>query len=94
MKIQYFAHLRDITRVSEESYSSSAPTLRVLLNDLCKRYGPAFRNWLITPDGELKNIAIVLVNGNDVRHTGMLDTPLSPNDSICIFPPIAGGSFD
>lgn len=91
MKIQYFAHLREITRVSEETYTASAPSLRVLMNDLCQRYGASFRNWVMTPEGELCDIAIILVNGNDVRHSGRLDTPLSPTDSVCIFPPVAGG---
>ncbi len=91
MKIQYFAYLRDCTHISEEQYTKLAPTLRVLLTDLCARYGPEFRRWLLMPDGELSDIAILLVNGNDVRHTGRLDTPLSPKDTICIFPPVAGG---
>lgn len=91
MKIQYFAHLRDVTRVDEEVYTAPAHTLRVLITDLCARYGPAFRKWVLTPEGELSQIAIVLVNGSDARHTGMLDTPISPTDWICIFPPVAGG---
>ena len=91
MKIQYFAHLRDVTRMTEENYTSSAPTLRDLLGDLCRRYGPNFRKWVLTPDGDLSSLAIVLVNGSDVRHTGRLDTPLSPTDLVCIFPPVAGG---
>lgn len=91
MRIQYFAHLRDVTRVSEEQYTAPAPTLRVLMTDLCRRYGPAFQKWVLTPQGELSDIAIVLVNGNDVRHTGRLDTSLSPADWVCIFPPVAGG---
>mgnify|MGYP001011981320 CR=1 FL=1 len=94
MTLKYFAHLREITRISEENYSPHAPTLRALLDDLCRRYGSAFRGWLLTPEGELSQIAIVLVNGNDVRHTGMLETPLSPSDTVCMFPPVAGGSID
>ena len=91
MKIHYFAHLRDTTGVSEAMYNAPAPTLRVLLNDLCKQYGTMFRKWVLTPEGELSEIAIVLVNGKDVRHTGKLETALSPEDEIFIFPPVAGG---
>ncbi len=91
MRIQYFAYLRDCTRVAEETYTAPAADLRDLLGDLCRRYGQGFRKWLLTPDGELSDIAIILVNGKDARHTGRLDTPLSPDDLVCIFPPVAGG---
>jgi sulfur-carrier protein len=91
MKIQYFAYLRDCTRKKEEEYSDDAPTLRVLISDLCRHYGPGFQKWVMTPEGELSEIAIVLINGNDVRHTGWLETPLSSNDLVSIFPPVAGG---
>ncbi len=91
MKLHYFAHLRDCTGVSDANYTAPAPTLRVLLNDLCRQYGTPFRKWLLTPEGELSDIAIVLVNGQDVRHSGRLDTPLAPDDEVFIFPPVAGG---
>ena len=91
MKIHYFAHLRDCTGVSEAAYTAPAPTLRILLNDLCKHYGPLFRKWVLTPEGELSDIAIILVNGRDVRHSGRLETSLLPDDEIFIFPPVAGG---
>lgn len=94
MKIQYFAFLREVTRVREEQYDAHAPTLRVLLDDLSRRYGPGFQKWVLTPEGDLCEIAIILVNGHDVRHDGRLDSPLSPEDTVCIFPPVAGGSSD
>ena len=72
-----------------EGYPPRFP--RVLLNDLCRQYGASFRKWMLTPEGELSDIAIVLVNGQDVRHSGRLETPLSPDDEIFIFPPVAGG---
>ena len=91
MKIHYFAHLRESTGVSDATYTAPAPTLRVLLNDLCRQYGSMFRKWVLTPEGELSEIAIILVNGKDVRHSGRLETALSPDDEIFIFPPVAGG---
>jgi MoaD family protein len=91
IKIKYFAYLRDVTRVSEEQIPIPFSTLRGLLEVLCKRYGPGFRKWVLTPEGELCDIAIVLVNGKDVRDGKWLETPLSQGDDICIFPPVAGG---
>ncbi len=92
MKIQYFANLRDCTHTSQEEYSAPAPNVAVLLNDLCRKYGQEFRKWVLTPEGDLCNIAIILVNGRDVRDGSCLKTPLSPQDVVCIFPPVAGGS--
>jgi len=92
MRIKYFALLRDCTRVSEEQYTGPARLLGELLAELCSRYGPGFRKWVLTPEGDLSDLAIILVNGKDVRDGKRLDTSLSPADDICIFPPVAGGS--
>ncbi len=91
MIIHYFAYLRDCTHRSTEEYHLPVETLGDLLRDLSRRYGLQFRKWVLTPDGELCEIAILLVNGRDVRDGLRLETPLSPDDEICIFPPVAGG---
>jgi sulfur-carrier protein len=91
MKLQYFAYLRDVTGLSEEIYTAPAATLGDLMITLVKRYGNNFKKWVLTPEGELCDIAIILVNGNDARHTGRLATPLAPDDLVSIFPPVAGG---
>lgn len=91
MRIQYFAYLRDCTHKTEDIFTDDVPTIGVLMTKLCQQYGNGFRKWILTPEGELSDIAIVLVNGNDIRHSGRLETSLSPDDHICIFPPVAGG---
>lgn len=90
MKILYFAMLRQATGKNEEEWSEPAPTLGDLLRALVKRYGPQFERWVFT-DGQLAAFAIVFVNGRDVRQMQRLDTPLSADDTIVIFPPVAGG---
>jgi len=91
MNLEYFAHLREYTRCNQEVYSKPVDTLGALLTDLCQKYGPGFKKWLINDDGSLCEIAIILVNGKDVRHSGKLDTVLHGEDKISIFPPVAGG---
>ena len=88
--LSYFAVLREVTHTSAEEWTRPAATLRDLLHDLVARYGPRFGRWVL-PDGEHTGLAIVLVNGSDVRGLQGLDTPLKPNSEICIFPPVAGG---
>lgn len=91
MRIRYFATLRDVAQKSEEPYDAQEIVLLDLLNRLCSRYGREFRRWVMTDDGKLSEMAIILVNGRDVRELEYADTVLRANDVICMFPPIAGG---
>jgi molybdopterin converting factor small subunit len=88
--LSYFALLRNVTRTAEETWTRPAPTLRVLLIDLVAKYGTEFARWVM-PDGQNTGFAIVLVDGHDARSLQGLDTPLTPQSEICIFPPVAGG---
>ena len=90
MRISYFALLRDATKKSHELWQRPAATLRDLLRDLVAEYGPNFARWILK-DGELAGYAIILVDGQDVRGLQGLDTPLSPDTDVFIFPPLAGG---
>lgn len=81
--------LRDIAGKTEEQWNEPAATVGELLRGLIARYGPEFGRWVLD-QGELK-LAIVLVNGRDVRDLQRLDTPLSPDDTVTVFPPVAGG---
>jgi sulfur-carrier protein len=91
MKINYFATLRDITRLSSERWNAPAATLEDLLRALCLKYGAEFRRWVTGEDGCLGGLSILLVNGEDYRSLHGLQTPLQAQDEISIFPPLAGG---
>jgi sulfur-carrier protein len=90
MHILYFALLRDITRKKEEEWPQPVATLGDLLRDLVAQYGREFDRWVLK-DGDLWDLVIILVNGNDVRQMQRLKTPLAPNDTVVIFPPLGGG---
>lgn len=90
MKIQFFANLRQITGKSQLQWTRPAATLADLLSDLVDQYGPRFREIVLDGD-ELSRLAIILINGRDARGFGGLAAPLSAQDDICIFPPVAGG---
>ncbi|HTO46084.1 MAG TPA: ubiquitin-like small modifier protein 1 [Burkholderiales bacterium] len=89
MRIAYFATLRDVAGKREEGWDRPAATVGDLLRDLVAKYGPEFARWVFE-QGELR-LAIVLVNGRDVRGLQRLDTPLAPADTVTIFPPVGGG---
>ena len=90
MRILFFATLREITREREIEWSAPAKTAGELLRALCVRYGAEFHKWAFDGD-ELGEIIIVLVNGRDIRHLARLETPLSPDDTVAVFPMVAGG---
>jgi len=91
MQLAYFATLREITGLSKQTWNSSVETIGDLLREVCSRYGPNFKRWVLEEDGSLGQMCIILVNGHDVRELNGLATRLHPEDSISFFPPVAGG---
>jgi len=57
---------------------------------MCDKYGKAFKDLLLR-DGSLIVGVMVLVNGTHIAHLQGLDTPLSEDSTVDIFPPVAGG---
>lgn len=91
MTINYFATLRNITAKKTETCDADFKTLSELLDFLCKKYGKQFSKWVSCEDGGFGNLSIFLINGQDSRSLDGLNTRLNSNDTISIFPPIAGG---
>ena len=90
MVIRFFATIRTATGVKEIEWGQPTPTLGELLRLLSDRYGPEFRRWAL--DGEsLGGSVMVVINGDDARHKGGLETRLSATDVVSILPMIAGG---
>ena len=92
MVIRFFASIRNITGVKEIEWDGPTPTLGELLRLLSERYGPEFRGWAL--DGEdLGGSVMVVINGEDARHQGGVETRLAPTDVISILPIMAGGNL-
>jgi molybdopterin converting factor small subunit len=53
---------------------------------------PALRQQLFTADGGLNRFVNVYVDGQDVRYTGELATPVGERDEVVILPAMAGGA--
>jgi len=91
MLVKYFAYYRNDTGRKEERLPAPE-TVGALLRLLVGRYGKAMGEKLLSTDGSsLGPDAIVLVNGRNIAHIGMLDTPLVDTDTVSIFPIVAGG---
>ncbi|MCQ1530201.1 ubiquitin-like small modifier protein 1 [Lutispora saccharofermentans] len=89
MKVKYFAYIRDYTG-TKEIQIEHCDTLYELLIKLCKKHGARFES-KIFKDSFLSSEIIILVNGRNIVHLQGLDTFLSPEDEISIFPIVAGG---
>jgi molybdopterin synthase sulfur carrier subunit len=88
--VKYFADVRLLTRCAQEEWTEAAPTLRELLAQLSARHGAAFERRVLEGGG-LHGTIIILVNGRHVEHLSGIDTPLSPEDTVAVFPMVAGG---
>jgi len=93
--IKLFANLRKIAETKELSVAlpsrmlhsaSRGTSLREILNELVKEV-PAL-DGVILEDGQLRPHFIVTINGHNAAGLNMT---VKEQDSISIFPPIAGG---
>ena len=66
-------------------------SLRAALDDLTEQH-PALRTRLLDDEGEINAFVNVYVEGEDVRVSGGLDTPLTADASVIVLPAMAGGS--
>lgn len=88
MKVSFHATIRDAAGVSD--IEIDATSIRNLLVTLQSRFGDRLAKMLVKDD-KLREDVVILVNGQNIAHTGGIDTPLRSNDDVAIFPPISGG---
>jgi molybdopterin synthase sulfur carrier subunit len=91
MRVRLFANYRAIT--GQKAIDLPAPVdMLALLTQLSEQYGAELRRWLLSPDGSEKGEdAIVLVNGRHIEHLQGVQTPLTEQDVVSLFPLVAGG---
>jgi MoaD family protein len=82
--VKLYANLRKLAGTKELSITGS--NVGAVLNELAKRY-PAVGE-VILENGKLRQHIVVTLNGHN---TIDLETPVTEQDVIAIFPPIAGG---
>lgn len=87
MKVKLFGNLRQMAENTEQD--GSGTTVREVLTNLCADNKPL--QAAIFEGNELRAHVRVIVNGRDSELAQGLETAVSNNDQIAIFPPIAGG---
>jgi len=83
-QVKLFANLRTIAGMKELSITGAS--LNGVLNELVKQVPPL--NGVILEDGQIRPHFVITING---RNAINLDAPVTEQDLIAIFPPIAGG---
>lgn len=89
MIVKFYATLREVTGTKEKNVRGYK-TVGELLRGLIATFGQDFEQ-LVFHDDSLVEGTIILVNGISITHLEGLDTPLSENCFLDIFPPVAGG---
>ena len=80
VRVRLFAALREAADTAEDSVAAGA--LAELLETLCQRYGPTFRERLA--------ISSVLVDGDPVPRTAAVQ--VEDGSEIALLPPVSGGA--
>jgi molybdopterin synthase sulfur carrier subunit len=91
MKVKVFANLREIVKVKghEIEVETKRRKVRDVLEILLLRYGNAFRDAIFNPDGGLR--IKILLNGRDIDYIDGLESEITEQDILYLFPPAAGG---
>ena len=90
-EIKFLSNLRDITGEKSLTIEYDGEISGLIDNLDTKLEGKDFKATIIDESGEIKDFVKVLVNGNDIRGTGGLSSPIKDADEIVIFQTLAGG---
>jgi MoaD family protein len=82
--------LRKLTN-DQDVVSGSGETLTQCIDGLDAQY-PGLKDRLLDETGELRRFVNIYINGEDVRFTQGVQTPLKSGDEISIVPAVAGGA--
>ncbi len=90
--VKFFTTLREITgKRKEEVKSSENLTVSKLLEELSKKHGRQFINYVYDETGKVRSYLQFLVNGRSITTMQGFKTKLREGDSVAIIPPVGGG---
>jgi molybdopterin synthase sulfur carrier subunit len=89
MRVKVFATYRPL--VGAADFELAAPAnISELLQVVAGRY-PGLGAKILGPDGAPSFDVIIMVNGRHIQHLQGISTPLVENDTVQLFPLVAGG---
>ncbi|MBE0408633.1 MAG: MoaD/ThiS family protein [Anaerolineales bacterium] len=95
MKVNFYATLRDIVGQKCIDFPlNGGNTVRDLMDQMVARF-PELERQLLDEQGELLGHVHLFINGRDLPYLeGGMDTELSEEDKISVFPAVGGGNSD
>lgn len=91
MEIKIYATLRDVVGASSICLDDRPEmTVGQILEAICAQY-PDLRSKLTLGADKLHSAVHILVNGRDMRYLNGLETVVTLEDVVRIFPPVGGG---
>jgi molybdopterin synthase sulfur carrier subunit len=92
VEVRLYATLRDAAKTGAVDIPVQAgETVGEVLHRLVARY-PRLSQAIWKVDGSLAGHVAVVLNGRDVRHLDGVDTKVSADDRLDVFPPVGGGA--
>ncbi|KXS47462.1 MAG: molybdopterin synthase sulfur carrier subunit [Halanaerobium sp. 4-GBenrich] len=92
LKVKFYSLFRINLKSSGTEYElDNEITIAELIEKLDQEYDGYFTQKLLEEDRSISAGAIILVNGHNVLHLDQLETKISNQDIVTLFPPSAGG---
>ena len=92
MQVRLYATLRQTVGIKVVEIPVKVnKTVGDILHALVDRY-PELREAIWYADGSLAGHVAVILNGRDIRHLDNVNTPLTDDDTVDLFPPVGGGA--
>jgi molybdopterin synthase sulfur carrier subunit len=93
VKIRLYATLRDLIGTRQvDVQMEDVETVKFVLHHLVQQF-PQLHEVIWQPDGSLAGYVAVILNGRDIRHLNGIETSVSDEDTLDIFPPVGGGAL-
>lgn len=90
MEWKLFANLAEVAGERHVTVETDVDTAGEALEALLDAH-PALADRVLEESGGLADHVNLLLNGEDVTSAEGLETPVSPEDELALFPPVSGG---
>ena len=92
VRIQYFASVRELVNLREETIDLPAGTnVRNLLDILASKHGDKLKEYLLDQTGNPREYLQFLLNEKSISETEGFSTHLRDGSTLAIIPPVGGG---
>ena len=92
--VRYYGVLREIAKKKEEKFEvESDSSLSDLIEQISKKNGPRFQNFVFDEKGDLREGLAFAADGSSLERAHLDRTKSNSISEFVILPPISGGRF-